>query len=523
MMVMICHHKDCFLKIFPKQPIPIRNNILYNYGNIINNNYISNTNIYNCCDNCRNNCKNNKKENESANMDKDNYIEINDNFKIFEDSELNELIFKSLNGTNISHAKLLFYVGKSNFAYSENIWYEFKDHKWNSNRIYNFRAFILGLINDYYTQIINYYKKNKNDIQKINFINSQKQYLLSLSIDSNIFVEASNFYLEYDNNFKDKLNKNPNLIGFNNGIYDLEQLEFRNGKYTDYNTMSVNYDYIPGNIPEQLIMYLQQLLPDDKLKHYVFKLLGYCLYKEFNLQQLFVFTGYDSNGKKLFIKLIKETFGEYCEFINFTQNIQYNNLVINGKKLILLNYENIISFDNILTTLFDIYYKNNINSFHLILISNRVPDIIINNIKIVEIPINISFTHDDEIKIKNIIETYKHLFMNELIKYYSIYKKEKIDNINEINVSKSFNILFKEYTNSYIIKTNNENDIITWTFLKKHFKSWISNKITKKVSSRVYKKDFESFFGINEHRVRDYTTKNIPSKQVRGWDYCKFI
>ena len=43
--------------------------------------------------------------------------------------------------------------------------------------------------------------------------------------------------------FTKKLDSNTNLIGFENGIYNLEKFEFRDGKQEDCVTLSVGYDY----------------------------------------------------------------------------------------------------------------------------------------------------------------------------------------------------------------------------------------------------------------------------------------
>ena len=502
---MMCHHKDCLYKIYPSQPIPINNKILYNYGKIVNN-YTQN--IYNCCENCKN-----KKQDITYNIP--NFI----NYKIIEDNELNELIYQSFTCTDYVYAKIIFYLGKNKYRYAKNkIWYEFKDNRWYANKIHSIRTYLLDTLFGCYQKVIDYYEKNNEDINKINFIINKKQYLTSISIDNNIFIEAGNYFLEHDSNFDKKIDKNPYLIGFNNGIYDLEIMEFRNSNFDDYVSLSVDYNY--NDVNDDITQFLQELLPNDKLRHCILKLLGYCLYSEYKIQNLYVLTGYNINGKNLLIKLIIETFGNYCKFINFTKDIQYSNLVIEGKKLIILNYENInnikikkniIEYDKIINNIINEYYREPIRSFNLIIISDRLLDINNDNVYLIELPIKTSI--NDEIETKKI----KNSFMNELIKYYNIYKKEKLE---EIKIKKDYNELFNEYVESYIIKTKNINDMVKWTDIKIHFKNWIYNKLDKQISSLLYKKDFETYFRETEHLVR---SKNTKRKQFHGWNYFKFI
>ena len=47
----------------------------------------------------------------------------------------------------------------------------------------------------------------------------------------------------YDKEFIDKLNDKKNLVGFENGIYDLNESEFRSGLPSDYVSLSTGYHY----------------------------------------------------------------------------------------------------------------------------------------------------------------------------------------------------------------------------------------------------------------------------------------
>jgi phage/plasmid-associated DNA primase len=48
---------------------------------------------------------------------------------------------------------------------------------------------------------------------------------------------------EYNPRFMDLLDNNKNLIGFENGVYDLVQSRFRHGQSDDYVSKSVGYNY----------------------------------------------------------------------------------------------------------------------------------------------------------------------------------------------------------------------------------------------------------------------------------------
>jgi phage/plasmid-associated DNA primase len=50
--------------------------------------------------------------------------------------------------------------------------------------------------------------------------------------------------LFYDQTFEEKLDSIEYLLGFNNGVYDLNNDKFRDGRPDDYITMSTTNDYI---------------------------------------------------------------------------------------------------------------------------------------------------------------------------------------------------------------------------------------------------------------------------------------
>src|SRR5690606_7029843 len=63
---------------------------------------------------------------------------------------------------------------------------------------------------------------------------------------NNVTTELANIFSQKNNPQRDfllKLDSNNKLIGFNNGVYDLKEFMFREGKFDDYITMSVKYDY----------------------------------------------------------------------------------------------------------------------------------------------------------------------------------------------------------------------------------------------------------------------------------------
>eukprot|EP00808_Paulinella_micropora_P002819 g16269.t1 len=112
-----------------------------------------------------------------------------------------------------------------------------------------------------------------------------------------------------------------NLVGFNNGAYDLVKGEFRNGKPDDYVCMSVGYNYKPPNDDAitNLRDFLKKVMPYDDVLIYLLQVLATGLYGQ-QLQYFFILTGSGGNGKDtLMTKLYRGMLGEY--YINAPINI----------------------------------------------------------------------------------------------------------------------------------------------------------------------------------------------------------
>jgi hypothetical protein len=77
--------------------------------------------------------------------------------------------------------------------------------------------------------------KRANNVMKI-MMNLKKS-----GFKDRVIKECKNMF--YEPLFEEKLDSNRDLIGFDNGVYDLVSGEFREGCPDDYVSLSVGYDY----------------------------------------------------------------------------------------------------------------------------------------------------------------------------------------------------------------------------------------------------------------------------------------
>ena len=289
-----CRNMECMSKTFPCPSIKLnkRERELVNYGTInvtINNNYGDNEDL----------------------------IEF-EKFELFDDSKVNELMYNSLNSTDLSFAELLYYFYKDEYNYGEdNNWYKFEDHRWNcvGNKNYYLEKFGRQKIKEMYEELIEYCKEMNmetikiKEIRKIkNSIAKQKVMRDVLDVTRTEFVVNNNKKMD----FVKRLDTNSYLIGFDNGVYDLKKHEFRAGVQEDMLTMSVGYKYSneKSDSYASLIQFLEDIQPNKKERDYLLTFMSTALFGN-SLELFTILTGKGRNGKSKLIELLKLTFGDY--------------------------------------------------------------------------------------------------------------------------------------------------------------------------------------------------------------------
>ena len=115
------------------------------------------------------------------------------------------------------------------------------------------------------------------------------------------------------------------LILFENGVYDLENLVFRDGLPEDFITLSCGYDYNP-ELNEQTVyelnQYLDSLFTKEHKLYFYNKLANILTGKE---KELNIWQGDGRTGKSTLINIIKKSFGDYATFIDSSVFIELSN------------------------------------------------------------------------------------------------------------------------------------------------------------------------------------------------------
>lgn len=187
----------------------------------------------------------------------DNPEEYNNVMKLF----MSPFIEKSieLKGSHNDLAKALFEKYDSEFvccSIQHKLWYEFDGHIWKkldegitlrkkvTDEIVPLYFEMLGKYQkdlQYFTQTDDKEKEFKKTQEKISTLMKLIGNLKSAPFKNHVMREAMEVF--YSENFVKKLDSNPYLIAFQNGVYDLENHQFREGRPSDYLSLKLNIDY----------------------------------------------------------------------------------------------------------------------------------------------------------------------------------------------------------------------------------------------------------------------------------------
>jgi len=296
-MTIKCRHDDCFgLTYYPNGHLSMtKNEMNIFYGNVT-------INI------------NNNNENE--------LLEFGE-LKLYDDNELNKLLTNCLNdGSKHGNcADVLFYMYKNMYNYGEDDnWYKFDGNKWKNigKKNMELRKRIKTDLVKCYKEILKDHIK-ADDEKKWSYLYGSMKSLEDTQFKNNIMTELIESYVTEKNSNRDfvkKLDKNRTIIGFENGVYDLEKFEFRKGLQEDYISMTTGYNYNENYTEhkDELMRFLEDILPDKLERDYMLRYLSTALVG--NTLELFtVMTNANGrvgrNGKSKLIELLGQSFGEY--------------------------------------------------------------------------------------------------------------------------------------------------------------------------------------------------------------------
>jgi P4 family phage/plasmid primase-like protien len=226
-------------------------------------------------------------------------------------------------------AVVLFHLFKDEFvcvSVKANIWFTYKKHRWvEIDSGTTLRKAISVELRDMYRRkasIIAERAVAEKGEEKEKIYKLQLEKILDICLrlsrtndKKNIMVEAKELF--FDDSFLQKLDTNPYLLCFNNGVFDFKEKVFRRGYPEDYISKTTNIDYKQVNrvrdakTISEITEFMHKLFPVKQLHDYMWEHLASTLIGTSVNQTFNMYIGIGSNGKSVLISLMEKILGEY--------------------------------------------------------------------------------------------------------------------------------------------------------------------------------------------------------------------
>lgn len=250
-------------------------------------------------------------------------------------TSLKNYIKESIENSSCSHndiARTLFMKYGTEFkciSISQNIWFQFKDHRWirTDNGVSlsikisdDSPGTILHTFIEKYKELASSMVSSGNDGEKamhsIRAKHAQKiiSSMKSSPFKKNIMRECMEIF--YDEQFAKKIDKNPYLVGFKNGVYDLKRFQFRDGLPEDYISLQMNVDYkefSPRDIKiREINEFFEKIFPDKSIRDYFMDVSCNIFIGGNRQKHVYFWSGEGDNGKSVTQNIFEKMLGEYA-------------------------------------------------------------------------------------------------------------------------------------------------------------------------------------------------------------------
>jgi P4 family phage/plasmid primase-like protien len=238
-----------------------------------------------------------------------------------------DLIRTAKSKTHYDVARVVYMMYRHQFVYGGcRSWYEFKNHRWHHiEDAYTLKKKLPTEVATEFMNVANYFttrttRPDVGDDERDGCAKTAKELMEMFFKLKNVPFQkqvidacAMEFMVE---DFEEKLDSLTHLVGFENGVYDLDAMEFRDGRPEDFISLSTLVNYVPCDMESQIVKdiqtFMSQVIVDQEVRDYYYRLLASFLHGTIRHERFHIFTGSGSNGKSKSLELFEKSFGEYC-------------------------------------------------------------------------------------------------------------------------------------------------------------------------------------------------------------------
>ena len=243
---------------------------------------------------------------------------------------IRNIINKSKSKTSQDISRVIYELYKYDYKFvpgdkiGKGTWYEFKNHRWHAcNSAITLMQRIGNEVVNEFVKVSVYYQQNAlivNDDNKTDYL-KQSEIFLGITYQLRELNKKETFLKECsimfsDPEFEEKLDSNPDLICFNNGVYDLKLAYFRDGCPDDNLSLCTNIDYVNFEMSHdyvhEIYEFMKQVFPEKEKLEAVMLILSTFLEGRNPLESFYLLSGTGGNGKSKLIQLLEKSLGGYA-------------------------------------------------------------------------------------------------------------------------------------------------------------------------------------------------------------------
>lgn len=268
-------------------------------------------------------------------------VDSPERYRDFKKEQSTKYIHESLNGSHNDIAMVLSSEYGNEFvcaSIGSKVWFQFVGNRWEQIEDGIFlRQKISGEIVDRYTaigkeiltQLAACTDKGEEAMYNARLKQVQKMMgnLKSAPFKNNVMKECMEVF--YDKRFREKLDTNPALFPFNNGVYDLNSNIFRPGRPEDFISKTSPIDYVEFSEDDSRVHdvheYLEKVFPDKSVRTYFTDIASDIFFGGNHQKHVYFLLGEGDNSKSVIQTLFEKMLGPL--------SIKFNTTVITGKKV----------------------------------------------------------------------------------------------------------------------------------------------------------------------------------------------
>ena len=222
--------------------------------------------------------------------------------------EINDL----LSNGSMSHGtavKCFYERYKDKYVFSHKNWYMLNDGGIYHRLTGDYETLLMKELREYVQSLLRDVLDATTDDDKRKKLWKANALLENNQFKRGCISEAEQYFL--DAQLYESLDKKNNLIGFNNGVYELDTHTFRKATVDDKISMTTGYDYhdVAAAKQEELEKRIRGYFISEDGADYFCKLLGSFVHGKKYMEKAYFFVGQGGNGKGVLETILKKAFG----------------------------------------------------------------------------------------------------------------------------------------------------------------------------------------------------------------------